>query len=97
MSTENLETDQMKKDKIKQHVLDMLSDSNNHMLKKLDNLFEHGDLDVNEWDDSAPMVLPKSIVAALLNHESNQYLAKGTMYEKIVKKNIQRFSYFFAW
>jgi hypothetical protein len=40
------------------------------------------------------MVIPKIIVATLLEREKQQYLAKGTSHEKKIKKEIKNLSYY---
>ena len=76
-----------KKLKIKELVLDMLNDSHIQMVNKLEKI-------INQWDENInSMIIPKSIVIALLEEEKSQYDAKGTSFEKEIKKNIEKIKY----
>lgn len=80
---------------IKKLASEMISESTGEMLKKLDRVLESGCVDIDGWDESnAPMVLPKSIIAAILQSESFQYEGRGTSYEKRIKKEIKNIRYF---
>ena len=84
-----------KQAKIKLLVTEMLNDSHEAMLKKLDIVFNSGCIDAEFWDEKqSPMVLPKSIVTALLESESVQFSGLGTCYEKQVKKEVRNIRYF---
>ena len=84
-----------KQSKIKSLVAEMLQDSHEAMLKKLDTVFNSGCIDADGWDEkSSPMVLPKSIVTALLESESVQFSGRGTCHEKQVKKEVRNIRYF---
>jgi hypothetical protein len=73
----------------------MLNQSHKEMIKKIDVALNSGALDIESWEeDNAPMVLPKTIVAAILQRESWQYEGKGTNYEKKIKKEIKNLHYF---
>jgi len=86
---------QIKKDKIKSLVVEMLNFSHEAMIKKLDIVFNSGCIDPESWDEKdKPMLLPKSIVTALLESQSTQYGTKGTSYEKQVKKEVRNIRYF---
>lgn len=83
------------KEKIKKHVINMLNQSNTSMLVKLDSVLNSGAVDIDSWDENnAPMLLPKAIIIALLEIESLQYDAKGTGYEKQIKKQAKNIKYF---
>lgn len=86
---------QDKKVKIKSLVSEMLNDSLNAMLNKIDKVLESGAVDVDGWDETHnSMILPKCIVTAILQNESMQYEAKGTSFEKQVKKEVKNIRYF---
>ena len=88
-------TNKQKKKAIKKHVLDMLDMSYLAMKKKVDTVLDSRAINIDDWsEDNAPMVLPKSIVMAILQHESHQYEAKGTSFEKKVKKDVKNISYY---
>lgn len=84
-----------KKDKVKQLVIEMLCNSHDAMIKKIDKAINSGGIDIDKWEeDNSPMILPKIITAAILENESQQYQGKGTIYEKIVKKEVKNLKYY---
>lgn len=84
-----------KKKKIKAHVKDMLKQSHKAMLEKIDRALNSGAIDVDSWEeDNKPMVLPKTIVTALLESESTQYTGRGTSHEKRIKKDVKNLRYY---
>lgn len=83
------------REKIKQLVVDMLNDSHDNMIKKIDKALDSGCLDIEGWEaDNSPMILPKCVVTAILKNESQQYEAKGTSFEKRVKKEVSNIRLF---
>ena len=90
-----METINSKKEKIKSLVADMLKESYENMIKKIDTAINSGAVDIESWDESSnPMILPKCIVTAILQNESKQYEGKGTSFENIVKKEVKNLRYF---
>lgn len=88
-------TTNQKKTIIKKHIKDMLKDSHKAMLKNLDRILQSGCIDVDSWDPhNAPMILPKTIVTALLEEESTQYTGRGTSFEKQIKKEVKNIRHF---
>lgn len=86
---------QDKKDKIKSLVTDMLQESYEAMLKKVDKVLNSGSIDIDSWEESRkPMFLPKCIITAILQNESTQYEGKGTSFEKDIKKEVRNIRYF---
>lgn len=80
---------------IKSHVIDMLNDSREAMLKNLDRVLDSGAIDIDAYDPKVErMIIPKCIVMALLEKESTQYSARGTSFEKKVKKQVRNIRYF---
>lgn len=78
------------KQKIKKLVKDMLIESNKKALANIDKVLNSGCVDFDGWDEnSAPMVLPKTILTAILEEEARQYTARGTSYEKQMKKETE--------
>lgn len=68
----------------------ILNESMEAMKLKINKILLSGNIDIHNWDiNTNPMVLPKSIVIALLEDEANQYKAVGTCFEKEVKKNVK--------
>lgn len=75
---------------IKKHAKDMLKDSYASMLKKIDKALNSGVIDIDGYDPKdKPMIAPKCILMAILLDESRQYSARGTGYEKKVKREVK--------
>ena len=90
-----MKTIESNKSKIAELVKDMLNESHESMLKKIDKVLNSGAIDIESWDENKkPMILPKCIVTAILQNESTQYEGKGTSYEKQVKKEVKNIRYF---
>jgi hypothetical protein len=84
-----------KKELIKSYVIEMLDFSKECMAKKLTTALNCGALDIKNWDkNNSPMIVPKIIVSALLESERTQYSAKGTSYERKIKKEVKNLIYF---
>lgn len=84
-----------KSNKIKSLVLDMLNESHENMIKKIDKALSCGAVDPSEWDDKTnPMILPKCILTAILKNESTQYEGKGTSFEKQIRKEVENIRYY---
>lgn len=84
-----------KKNKIKKIAKEILKYSYINMQTKIDTVLNSGAIDVDSWDPkNAPMIIPKCIIMAILLHESQQYSAKGTSYEKRIKKEVKNIQYF---
>jgi hypothetical protein len=85
----------IKKRKIKKLVKDMLIESHKKALANIDKALNSGCIDIESWDESInPMVLPKTILTAILEEESRQYSARGTSFEKQMKKEVENIKYF---
>jgi len=83
-----------KKEKIKDLVFDMLNESHEQMLKRVEKILNSSSIDIESWDEkNNPMILPKSIIVALLQNESDQYNGKGTKFEKEIKQNVKNIIY----
>jgi len=83
------------KEQISELVKDMLTESHEAMLKKIDKVLNSGCVDIEGWSkDNSPMILPKCIVTAILQNEATQYEGKGTSFEKQVKKEVRNIRYF---
>lgn len=83
------------KEQIAELVKEMLNESHEAMIKKIDKVLNSGCVDVESWSkDNSPMILPKCIVTAILQNESTQYEGKGTSFEKQVKKEVKNIRYF---
>ena len=84
-----------KKEKVKSLVSDMLKESYESMISKIDKALNSGAIDIDNWDEkNSPMILPKCIVTALLEQESTQYAGSGTSFEKEIKKEVKNIRYF---
>ena len=73
-----------KKEQIKALVTEMLDESHEAMIKNIDKVLNSGAIDIDGWDEK--MILPKTIITAILQKESIQRDGRGTSYEKQVKK-----------
>lgn len=83
------------KEKIKALVIELLNTSHEAMLKKIDGVLNSGALDIESWDEKiSPMILPKTIATAILESEATQWSARGTSFEKIIKKEVKNIRYY---
>jgi hypothetical protein len=65
------------------------------MVKKITKALNCGALDIEDWDENkSPIKLPKIINAALLESESTQYSARGTSFEKKIRKEVKNLRYY---
>jgi hypothetical protein len=88
-------TTQDKKEKIEALVVEMLNYSKDDMLKKINTALNCGALDIENWDENkSPMIIPKIIITALLESESTKYSARGTSFEKKIKKETKNLRYY---
>ena len=88
-------TAEEKKEKLKLLVSEMLIISHESMIKKIDSILNSGAIDVDGWDENiSPMIIPKCIIAALLEYQSTQFYGRGTSYEKQMKSEIRNIRYF---
>lgn len=88
-------TRKQKENAIKKLVYGMLSDSHKAMREKVEKVMKSGAIDIDGWDSkNSPMVTPKCITAAVLEHEKHQYLGIGSAWERHVKNNIKNILYF---
>lgn len=87
-------TRKQKEKAIKKLVYGMLWNSHKEMRINVEQVMKSGAIDIDNYDPKAsPMVLPKTIVAAIIGHEQHQYLGTGTSYERAIKKNIRNIQY----
>ena len=88
-------TDTQKKALIRKHVKNMLKQSHDAMVKKIEKAMSCGALNISDYDPTYnSMILPKVIVTALLKDESTQYSGRGTSFEKSIKKEVKNLKYF---
>lgn len=77
------------KEKIKLIVKACLKQSAEAMEAKIEKAIKSGALDISNWDEKFnSMIIPKTIVIALLEDEADQYKARGTSFEKQIKKDV---------
>lgn len=82
------------KEKIKALVIELLKDSHEEMIKKIDRALNSGALDIENWDEKiSRMVLPKTIATAILESEAGYY-STGTTYAKRIKRDVKNLRYF---
>lgn len=85
----------IKKGKIKKLVKDMLIESHKKALANIDKALNSGCIDIDNWDENInSMALPKTILTAILEEEARQYSARGTSFEKQIKKEVNNIKYF---
>lgn len=84
-----------KKAKIKKLAIEILKESHKKSIEKVERALNSGAIDIESWDENnGKMLIPKSIVCAILIDESKQYDASGTSFEKKVKKDIKNIGYY---
>ncbi len=84
-----------KKLQIETLVEEMLEDSHKWMKERLTKVLDSSAIDIEGWQvDNNPMILPKTIVASLLEREAEQYKGFGTRFERQIKKAIKNIRYF---
>ena len=82
------------KEKIKALVIELLNDSHEEMLKKIDRALNSGALDIENWNEKvSPMILPKTIATAILESEAMHYCT-GTTYAKRIKRDVKNLRHF---
>ena len=65
------------------------------MIKKIDRALNSGALDIENWNEkTSPMILPKTIATAILESEATQYSARGTSFERRIKRDVKNLRYF---
>jgi len=86
----------MKKEKKVETLVNMLLDKSHEAMKNaVTKAINSGALDIDSWDENSnPMIIPKIIATALLECESHKYSAKGTSFEKLIKKEVKNLKYF---
>ena len=83
------------KEKIKALVIELLNTSHEAMINKIDRALNCGALDIENWDEkTSPMILPKTIATAILESEATQYSARGTSFERRIKRDVKNLRYF---
>jgi len=84
-----------KRNRFKSLVSEMLRDSYEASIKQIDNALNSGCIDIDQWDETTnKMIIPKCLVTAILQRESEQYDAKETSFERQVKKIVRNIRYF---
>ena len=83
------------KEKIEELALSTLDIAIQNMKKQVKRAIDSGALNIDDWDINVnPMILPKIIVKAILEDEATQYEARGTAFEKEVKKEVKNLKLF---
>ena len=83
------------KEKIEALANEMLEQAFPHLKGLVKKALNSGALDIDGWDENSnPMILPKIIVAAVLEEEADQYKATGTSFEKEVRSEIKNLKHF---
>ncbi len=83
------------KRKIRKLTVEMLNNSKKPMLESIDKALNSGALDIDGWDENDnPMILPKIILKAVMENEAEQYSARGSSFEKGMKKVVNNLKLF---
>ena len=77
----------MDKNKCRELVVKLIDESAACMKKHIDKVFNSGAIDVESAEDN--LVLPKTILLALLKEEMFEYGMEGTRWEKQVKEDVE--------
>ena len=72
----------------------ILDYSYEHGKDKIDQAINSGALDLDSWELDRKMIIPKIIVRAILETESDQYDGKGTSWEKNIRKETKNLKLF---
>jgi len=84
-----------KKEQIKVITFDLLAESFNHMVEKIDKAIASGALDIDSFDPKKDRyIIPNIIARAILEDEVSTYEFKGTRYEKIIRKQVKNLKLF---
>jgi hypothetical protein len=76
-----------KKKLIRKRVMDLLNVSMKAAIKNIDKAIKSGSVDIASWDENdAPQILPKCLLIAVLREEIDKHDARGTSFEKRIKK-----------
>lgn len=82
-------------EKLEKIISEMIDSSAIEMKRKIRKALTCGALDISTWDENgSSMLLPKVVVRALLLDESEQYSARGTKYEKEMKREVENLGCF---
>jgi len=84
-----------KQETIKGLVKDMLIESHKKAIANIDKALNSGCINIDGWDDkNARMVLPKTILTAILEDQARQYTARGTRFESQTKNEVRNIRIF---
>lgn len=84
-----------KEQKIEKLCLDMLETSIVDIKARIKKAIDSGAVDVEEWDEKInPYLLPKAIMIAIFERETNLYRPTGTSFEKEVNKEAKNIELF---
>ena len=79
-----------KKKRIEEICNELLDNSIEAMRYQIKKSINSGALDINNWDENIDsMIIPKIIMIAVLKDEAEQYSAKGTSFEKQIKREVK--------
>lgn len=88
-------TDNEKKEEIKSLTIGTLDIAMDAMKAKIKVLLDSGAINVSDWDiNTNPMISIKAMAIALLQAEADQLDARGTSFEKEVKRQVNNFKHF---
>lgn len=84
-----------KKQAIKNHCIELLTDAAPHVLKLIDKAINSSAIDADSWEpDSNPMIIPKNILQAVFEATADQYSLSGTSFARESRKTVKNLKYF---
>lgn len=87
-------TRKQKEAMIRKLAREMLANTYREMKVKIDLAIKSGAIDYDEYGTINSYIIPKCILAAVLDSAQQQYLAQGTGWEKYVKHCSRNIRYF---
>lgn len=82
-------------EKINSLALGLLENSIVALKAKIEKALNSSGVDLDAWSPTNnPMILPKSILIAVLESEADEYKCDGTSFEKEVKRNVKALRYY---
>lgn len=90
-------TTQEKRDAVKALAIEMLQESHEAMIKKIDKALNSGAIDIDAWDNNMnQMLLPKCIAMAILQDEAVGYEPRfcSSRLERQIKKEVKNIRLF---
>lgn len=93
---EKEEIEPTNKEKIRELVIDMLTELHQKAIQKVEKTLNSGAIDIDGWDeDNSPMLLPKAILTAILEDEARQYVIPNNHHlKRSWKEDVKNIKFF---